>query len=120
MGGTPAQTEAGDAVTVSQLLLGPVSTPPTMLLQLVSGAAPIALWGVCCFRLPSLLLYPFVAFLALLDKDLVDKSLTGIPTPDTHVNFTSSLFGPPGGTNLGILEDGGPPSDNGRNAATNS
>ena len=61
-----------------------------------------------------------MAFFALLKRELVDESLTGILTPDARADCASPLFGPPRGTNLKILEDSGPPSDTGRDVVTDS
>ena len=47
MGGILAQTEAGDATTASQLLLGIVYVPLTLLVILISSADPIALQAYC-------------------------------------------------------------------------
>ena len=52
-----------------------------------------------------------MAFFAILEVVLVGKGLAGIPTLDTRAAHSVTFFALPGGTNLGVLEDGAPPGD---------
>ena len=54
-------------------------------------------------------------FFTVLEVELAEKALDWLPKPANHA---TAFFGPPGGTNLGILGDGGPPDDT-RRESTN-
>ena len=63
--------------------------------------------------LPSSL-WPSEAFFVMLAVALAAVSLVPLPVVGARAAYTDAFFGPPGGTNLGILEDGGPPGETGR------
>ena len=110
----PVRSEAGDAATTDQLLIGIVYSPPPLALGLVSAAGPWACQVACCWRSTSPFIRPSVAFLVTLAYEALDL----LPTPDARADRASDFFAPPLGTNLGILGNGGPPGDTRRYAAT--
>ena len=63
--------------------------------------------------LPSFL-WPSEAFFATLAVALAAVSIVPLPAVGARAAYVAAFFGPPGGTNLGILEDGGPPGETGR------
>ena len=114
--GTLARTEAGDAATAAQLLR---LEPSSLLIVegLIPDIAPWALRADRCWRSPPPFLWPSVAFFATLDIALANEALDGLLTPDACAAHAAAFFGLPGGPNLVILEDGGPPGETGRDVA---
>ena len=62
--------------------------------------------------LPSFL-RPSKASFATLAVALAAEFLATLPMVGARAARADAFFGPPGGTNLGILEDGGPPGETG-------
>ena len=44
----------------------------------------------------------------MLEETLANETLAELPNPGAHSVRDAAFFGPPGGANVGILEDGGP------------
>ena len=56
----------------------------------------------------------------MLEETLVNETLADLPTPCACAARDAAFFGPPGGANVGILEDVGPPSETGWAAVPDS
>ena len=73
--------------------------------ELVSTAAPWPLRAALCWRAPLSFLWSSSAFFAPLAIGLADETLAWLRTLNARA---VPIFGPAGGTNLGILDNGGP------------
>ena len=113
--------ESGEAATADQLLRLDAAVP-TLDGGIVSVAMPWALQKACCLRLspplPSFL-QPSEASFATLVVTLADESLATLLTMGARAARAKNVFPPPGGTNLGILEDSGPTGETGRASVPN-
>ena len=69
--------------------------------------------------LPSFL-RPSEASFVTLAVTLAAESLATLPLVGTRAARADAFIGPPRGTNLGILEDGGPPGETGQASVPDS
>ena len=65
-------------------------------------------------RILLLFPWPLEAFSVALDLAQTAVLLVPLPAVGARAAYAAAFFAPPGGTNLGILEDGGPPDETGR------
>ena len=88
--------------------------------ELGSAAAPWAIWAARCWQSPSTFLLSSSAFFASLVAEITNGALSWLPTQDACADCAVLLFGPTGGTKLGILDNYGPPGETGLDTLTDS